>query len=136
MDEETLHTHLKPFKPIPDPPWPPESLNTHLRCSIFTLDLPDQFQYLLIHPKAFTSISTHSYTSNALHTHQSLQYPYQILRTHLKPFTPSLGYPHPPKALYTHLTPSAPTQGPSHPFQALCIHLWPSTHSLGPLHLP
>ena len=66
----------------------------------------------LIHPNPFTSIPTHSHRSDALHTHQSLQYSYQNLHTPLNPLTPMSGPPHPTKALHTYIRLSIPILGP------------------------
>ena len=86
--------------PTPDP-------HTHPRRSIPTLCHPDQFQYPHFHLKPFIPIPIRFHTSNAPHTHQSLQYPSQTLHTHLKPLTPIAGPPHPTKARYL-LTLSCP----------------------------
>ena len=71
---QPIRTHLRPLQPL-------KALHTHLRtsisifglythhrCSICILDLPNQFQYPLTHPSPFTSIPTHSHTSEALYT--------------------------------------------------------------------
>ena len=81
-------------------------------------------------PHQSKPLHTHSHTSEALLTHQSLQYPYQILHTH-----PS----HPNKTLHTHIRPSLPiiglhtitcpfktTLGPPPHSQVLLTHLRPS----------
>ena len=88
-----------------------------------TLDFLDHFQYPLTQPRPFIPILAHSLTPDALHTHQSLQYPSQALHTHLKPFTPISGTPHPTKALHNHTKPSIPILGPH------TIH-WPFTPTL------
>ena len=97
-----IYTYIRSFTPVPDLLHPPLSLYTHLRCSIFTLGLPNQCQYPLTNSSPVTPIPTHSHTSEALLTHQSLQYPYQIFHTH-----PS----HPNKTLHTHIRPSLPIIG-------------------------
>ena len=56
-------------------------------------------------------IPIRNHTSDALHTHQSLQYPSQTLHTHLKPLTPIAGPPHPTKALTPYPTLAKSTDG-------------------------
>ena len=80
-------------------------------------------------------MSTHSHTSDPLHTHQSLQYLPQALHTHLKPRKPISGSRHSTKALHNNIRPSihilgpytipwpfTPTLGPPHQSQALLTH--------------
>ena len=88
-----------------------QTLYTHSRRSIPTLDHPDQFQYYLTHPRPCIPMSTHFHTSNALHTHQSLQYSSQALHIHLKPLAPISVPLHPTKALHTHIRSSIPILG-------------------------
>ena len=86
-----------PFTPTLDPQTQSQALSTHPRPT-YTSHL-DQFQYPFTHLKPFLPIPIRNHTSDALHTHQSLQYPSQTLHTHLKPLTPIAGPPHPTKAL-------------------------------------
>ena len=94
-----------------------------------TLDIPDQFKYPLTHLRPFKAIPTHSDTSQALHTDQSLHYSPRVLRTHLKPFTPISDPPYPIKALHTHIRPSIPILGPLHYALAPYTNLRPTQQS-------
>ena len=127
MVVEALHTHLKPSTstqgpshqsqltiytyprsstPVPDPAHPTQSLYTRPRCSLSTVDLPDQFQYLSPTQAPSHPAQPISNTSYALHTHKSLQCLYQTLHTPLKPLTPIPSPPDPIKALHIHIGPS------------------------------
>ena len=88
----TFQTHPRLSRSLPIPPHPPKARHTH----------PSPFPY-----------------TRCPHTHQS---PSQALHTHLKPFTPISGIPHPTKALHNHTKPSIPILGP--------------TLFIGPLHPP
>ena len=135
---QILHTHLKSLTPIAGPPHPTKALTciSGLLYLILSLQtIPWSFTHNLGPP-------TQSHTSDSLHTHQNLQYPYQILHTHLKPLTPISGPPHPNKTLHTHIRPSililglhtitwpfTTTLGPPHQSQALLTHPTPSNPS-------
>ena len=77
----------------------------------YTLSRPSISLYAIqiISRSPYTPIPTQVHPSEALYTHQGLQYPSPSIHTHLKPFKPILGPPHRPKAPHTHLRPSTPT---------------------------
>ena len=107
-----IYTHLRSSTPVPDLLHPPQSLYTHPRCSIFTLDFPDQFQcpspiQAPSHPSQ--PIPTHlkpSLLTKAFNTHtrSSTHTPH----TQTKPFTPILGPPYPSLASILLLVPLKP----------------------------
>ena len=128
LGEEGRKLLWRPFTPISNPPHPPKALYTSLswpytptqgrphqshtllftspRCSLSTLDLPDQFQYLSPTQAPSHPAQPISNTSYALHSHKSLQCLYQTLHTPLEPFTPIPSPPDPIKALHIHIGPS------------------------------
>ena len=121
----TIYTYPRSSTPVPDPAHPTQSLYTRPRCSLSTVDLPDQFQYLSPTQAPSHPSQPISNTSNALHTHKSLQCLYQTLHTPLKPLTPIPSPPDPIKALHIHFRPSVLILGP----QTLP---YPVTPTLGP----
>ena len=75
-----------PFTPSPGLSPPTPDPHTHPRRSIPTLCHPDQFQYPLTHLKPFLPIPIRTHTCDALHTHQSLQYPIRLSTPNQSPY--------------------------------------------------